>query len=101
MIEGIRIEVKSEELTALLKERAAYHADKAAWYAEQIKNLKNGGLRPEHVSNDPLSGLERSHQDHQQKAALFSFLRDHVISGETYRLSENDLSRLEFISRYI
>jgi hypothetical protein len=44
--------------------------------------------------------MGRSECSHREKAAFFSFLAEHLIPGETYRLTEDDLARLEFVSRY-
>jgi hypothetical protein len=101
MIEGLKIEIPTRELREHIEARAQYHRDKAEWYAGQVSNLRAGGLAEQrHMSNDPVSSLERSEQDHREKCAFFSFLAEHLIPDETYRLTEADLSRLEFISRY-
>jgi hypothetical protein len=100
MIEGLKIKVSSAELKSHIETRAAYHQERAVWYEGQVVNLRSGGVRPEAVSNDPASSLERSAKDHKEKAALFSFMADHIIPNEEYILSENDLSRIELVSRY-
>jgi hypothetical protein len=100
MIEGLKIEIPTAELRAHIEGRARHHRDNAEWYEGQSRNLRAGGLAESHVSNDPVSSLERSEQNHRDKAAFFSFLAEHLIAGETYLLMEDDLARLEFISRY-
>ena len=100
MIEGLKLEFSSGDLKNHLLNRRNYHSEKAIWYKGQVESLQKGGMRPEAVTNDPLIGLERTMQDHKQKAEFFSVLRAHVIPDETYILSENDLARLEFISRF-
>ena len=100
MIEGLKIEIPTEELRAHIEGRARHHREKAEWYEGQVRNLRAGGLSEHHVSNDPVSSLERSEDSHRERAAFFSFLAEHLIEGETYRLTEDDLARLEFVSRY-
>jgi hypothetical protein len=100
MIEGLKIEIPTEELRQHIEGRSEHHRDKAEWYGGQVRSLRAGGLAESHVSNDPVSSLERSELNHRDKAAFFAFLADHLIEGETYRLTEDDLARLEFISRY-
>ena len=39
----------------------------------------------------PRHGLERKHQEHPARVALLTFLRDHLVAGEMYRLGEEDL----------
>jgi hypothetical protein len=94
MIQGLQIEVSSEELKKHIGERAKHHREKAEWYEQQVKNLKAGGVGETIASNDPMSSLQRSAQEHKEKCAFFSFIND------TYRLTEHDLARLEFVSRY-
>lgn len=101
MIEGLRIEIKSAELATHLQMRATYHLERAKWYSGQVEALRSGGLRPEAVTNDPLSSLERSMKEHQERAAFFLFMADHLVPDETYRLTESDIGRLEFVARYV
>lgn len=101
MIEGLKFEVKSAELVAHIGERQKYHTDKTNWYDSQIESLRNGGVRPEAgVSNDPINSLERSRESHKMKAQLFTFMKEHIVPGEVYRLNEGDLARLEILDRY-
>jgi hypothetical protein len=103
MIRGLKIEIPTQELREHIEARAQYHRDKAEWYAGQVRNLRAGGegLGEYHASNDPVASLQRSEHSHQERCAFFSFLAEHLIADETYRLTEEDLSRLEFISRYL
>ncbi len=100
-IEGLKLEVPGQEVHDHLRRRAEYHRAKAEWYAGQVESLQSGGVRPTGVSNDPLQSLEQSQQEHRAKAELFAFMADHVVRSATYRLSEQDLARIEIISRYV
>ncbi len=45
----------------------------------------------------PRRGLEQQHQQHLERAELLTFLRNHLVSGEVYRLSEEDLRFAELL----
>jgi hypothetical protein len=100
MIEGLKIDVSSEELARLLREREVHHNNRVETYATKIDALKEAGVEELPVSGDPLSGLQTKVIEHQRKYALFHFLREHLIPHEIYRLTETDLARLEILSRY-
>jgi hypothetical protein len=101
MINGIQIEMSTDKLAAHIKQRADFHRSKAAWYKQQIQSLTAGGLegRGGH-SNDPIGSLSQSQRSHEEKAAYFAVLHENLIPNETYRLSQDDLSGLEFVSRF-
>lgn len=101
MIEGIRIDVSSDELVARLAERIQFHHEKAKRYAAQIEALTSSGIQPNPSnSGDPFRDLTQHRDTHANKVALFTFMRDHVVPNETYRLSEQDLGRIEILDRY-
>lgn len=104
MIEGLHIEIPSAELKAHIQERADHHKKRAKFYTQQAEDLQRGHQREmedQHGgSYDPLDGLLRKVNEHQHKAAFFQFIADHIVPNEKYRLSENDLSRVELFSRY-
>ena len=100
MIEGLKIKVNSAELKAQIESRATYHSERAKWYERQIGNLRAGGVMPGELTSDPVSRLERSAKEHQEKAALFFFMAEHIIPNEEYILDEGDLSFIELYSRY-
>lgn len=97
MIEGIKIELDSHELRQTLERRAAHHKERAAWYGEQVATLCAGGAQTEHRSMDPVSSLRQRGKEHTQTAALLTFVAQHVIPGEVYRLTQADLSRFELV----
>ena len=99
MIEGLQIDISSEELKVHLAERAKYHRERAEWYNAQATSLRDG-LRITHVTNDPVISLEDSTKRHQDNSAYFSFMAEHIIEDEIYRLPQDDLGRIELASRY-
>jgi hypothetical protein len=98
MIEGIRIELNTDELCKHLLGRVKFHHDKGQWYANHAQELKDAGS--EGKSNDPAASLRQSANTHADREAFFQFIADHLIPNEVYRLSESDFTRLEFAARF-
>jgi len=101
MIEGVKIDVSSAELEQHLRERVAHHGERTEFYRGQVDALREGGVGQQAATNDPISSLEQSAKHHADRAAFFRFLADHVVPKQTYRLSEQDLTRIEVIGRYL
>ena len=100
MIEGLKIDISTAELRNHFEERAKYHRKKADWYHSQIKSLREGGVAPTRMSNDPVGSLEHSASHHVTKTAYFTFMAEHLIPDEIYRLTEDDLGHIELASKY-
>lgn len=70
-------------------------ADEAAQGGGTVtQNSVTGGADP------VVTALEGRLRSHKERFTLFAFMEEHVIPNETYRLTENDLTRLEIVSRY-
>jgi len=105
MVEGLKLDVRAEELVARLDERVSAHRAKVDAYAAQLRRL--GDIGPDPDDDDgmaelrgrgsPRRSLEQKHQQHTERAALLTFLRDHLVAGEIYRLSEEDLRFAELL----
>lgn len=96
MIEGFKLDFSSAEIVAHLNDRAAHHEKRVAQYAEQLRAF--GDLPASNTSNDPRHSLEGSRKHHADRYALFVVMAAHVVPSETYRLCENDLTRLEILA---
>ena len=100
-VEGIKISMSTQELRTHLQVRIEQHKEKAAFYVDQVKRLRENGVAVnEHVSNDPTRSLQNSAEEHLGRAGLFGVLAEHLIPNETYILGDHDLTRLELISRH-
>lgn len=99
MIQGLQIELTSNELRTHLSRKAADHAKKADAYATQYLEVKK--LQPAEggMTNDPAQSLAMSRDMHAKKSNYYAFLAEKLIPNETYRLQEHDLERLEWFSR--
>lgn len=98
MIEGLRFDVSASEMHNHLYEREKHHLDRVKFYKEQVSTLERGSAEGMNYSGgDPVRALKDKAAEHLRKASLCRFLLSHVVKDETYRLSESDLSKLEFI----
>lgn len=102
----MQVDVSSDELLKILKERKKHHDDKSAAYSKQAGELTKVISAIEEdmdigkVSNGtPAESMERKAREHSEKARYYEFMIDHVIKNDTYRLSQEDLVRLGITAR--
>ena len=105
MIEGLQFDVTYGEMRDHLRERAAHHQQRAKFYGEKVaglgadvEDIQAAMYANSSVVSDPLKALKDKQAQHRRRGELFAFMERHLIEGETYRLDEHELSRLEFIS---
>jgi hypothetical protein len=86
MIDGLKVTMSGEELKGKLDERIQSHARQAAHWARQLKTPRSdeGVPMPAHIVENE---IERAHD----QVETLTFIRDHIIGEETYRLGEYDL----------
>jgi hypothetical protein len=108
VVDGFRIEMTADELMQHLDTRIQHHRSAATdCDAKRIRFEAVGSLPDEEESEAPFLGcwpgygteLERRAESHRRKEATLTFLRDHVIAREVYRLGEHDLRLLELWPR--
>ena len=108
MVDGFRIEMTADELMQHLDTRIQHHRSAATdCDARRIRFEAVGSLPDEEESEAPFlacwprygAELERRAESHKRKEATLTFLRDHVIAREVYRLGEHDLRLLELWPR--
>lgn len=101
VIHGLKILISGGELEQHLRAKVEYHTTKAAGYARQVDGISELQDDDANVyqSNDPKQGLMNSANIHRNKAALFTFMADHLITGANYMLDESDLLRVEIMER--
>lgn len=100
MIDGLRIEMKSAEVVAHCLSRAAMHREKAETYAKRIAAVGEAMGEVAVASNDPAFNMKGKLDHHRKQLGFFSFIAEHVVPDDVYRLTEEDLGRLEIASRY-
>lgn len=100
MIVGIHCDLSTKEMRDRLAERIRHHKEKIAFYTKTAKDLVDNGMAASASrSMDPVSGVQEKAREHEAQEQYLGFVRDHLVEGETYRLSEHDMRQLGFITR--
>ncbi len=102
IINGLHIDVSSDELKTLLLGRLKYHQDKVGFYEKQLVEMKkvDAALTAEAQemgktsTRGPLESLEQAVKKHKDQTVYYKFMAEHVIANATYRLDEAALLRL-------
>jgi hypothetical protein len=85
VIDGLKVTMSGEELKEKLDERIESYARQAAHWARQLETPgADGQAVPAHMVQHQ---IERAHD----QVETLTFLRDHIVGDETYRLGEYDL----------
>ena len=96
MIDGLKLTMSGEELQALLLARIQHHEQRAEWWARQ-----ETGMPQEDETGDapalPETICRNEAERHAWRAEVMQFIRDHVETGETYRLDTADLELGELL----
>jgi hypothetical protein len=96
MIDGLKIEMTSDELFARLSDRIAHHQMGAAEFNERLQQedrveAADAVDLEEPASLTPRHMLEARRDEHREQAGFLELLRSHLVRGEVYRLGEEDL----------
>ena len=102
MIEGMKLDFTTEQLKKHCATRIAYHEKRAVFFADEAKRFADDAREADLVSNRGYTAgkgdlLARA-ENNKKMAAYFKIVSDHLVPGETYRLSDSELSRLELTS---
>lgn len=108
MIQGLHFDISSEELGTVLQTRIDQCEKKIQMFeaqaekqAELTRELGKGDVEMPKFSGDQATNLQAKAEEYKQKKKEYSFLKDHLINGETYRLDRGDLNYLGIVaSRY-
>jgi hypothetical protein len=95
MIDGLKLTMTGEQIGSLIEQRAVEHRTLATnWKREAARTLEDQTedkpLLPQHM-------CEHEADRHEWRAAVLTFLRDHLDLSETYRLTEFDLDFAELL----
>ena len=103
MIDGLKLDVTADEIVKLLDERinelvTGADADESnAQKLAQTEDIDDDGVDEITVG----TRLRRRAQRERERADALTFMRNHVVRGETYRLTSDDLRTLELLpNRY-
>ncbi len=107
MIEGLKVDVRAGEIVDRLDERIRYHRARVECSEQQLAKTAAMGDEPDEEDGampfpgavpSPRFRIEHRLRGHQERIAALTFLREHVVEDEVYRLSEEDLTALEILS---
>lgn len=100
MIQGLQVDVQSDELKKIIKSRIDYHTERAALYESKAEEIRKSleGVEEKTIGKvsggTPTQNLEDKAREHKDKLVHFQFMLDHVILNDVYRLSQQDLQLL-------
>lgn len=102
MVLGLLVDVKSDELLSIFKERLAHHQEKSKTYTEQATSLASQlkSIEEDLVTGKgsgggtPVDTLNKKAREHQDNANWYDFMIKHVIQNDVYRLDQRDLQRI-------
>ena len=93
------IQKRIDELEALLKAGTA--AAQVALQASAFSSAGGGTVDPAYSLRAAETSYKNSINEHGRKAAFFEFMASHIPENEVFDLSENDLTRLELLEKYL
>ncbi len=105
MIEGLRLDVTADEIVKLIDRRITEHTENAETDEADAKKFDVTARTDEddEYADEMSVGarLRRRAQRERERADALGFMRSHVVRGETYRLTNDDLRTLEILpTRY-
>lgn len=101
MIEGMQVQLTSEQVAEILRERIRTYTEKADWYADQAKKwLAVNAEVDVHEKPERAVHLEEKAQTGREVVKYAKFLLEHLIPDQTYRLGLEDLRTLGVLTNY-
>jgi hypothetical protein len=107
MIEGLRLDITGAELQTRLDERIEHYRARTTTLASQLDRLAQPDLEetrdddeppyPYHRHDSPLRSTQRRIERVQARLTMLTFLREHLVREEVYRVDADDLTILEIL----
>jgi len=98
MIDGLRLDVTADEIVKLLDERINEHVEGADTDESNAEKLSRTDDDDDDMDEVAVSTrLRRRAQRGRERAEALTFMRNHLVRGETYRLTAEDLRALELL----
>ena len=108
MIEGLRLDITGGELQARLDERIELYRGRTDGLVAQMDRLSGPGMEDTRDddeppspflcrSDSPVRATQRRLERLQNRIVVLTFLREHLVRDETYRLDVDDLEELEIV----
>ena len=99
MIEGLLFEIESGELKKMFEARARHHEKKAKYFADRAEKAEEDPMPADLTSNRSVVSAKRDFlrraEAEVQENSRFKFMAEHLIEKEIYRLTWEDLQKLE------
>lgn len=95
MIEGLKVTIPGRELREICLKQAEYHRQRAAVYAEQLKNLQASQVEGmQYSGGDPKKAMADRQDKHTSSVAEMEFTARYLDLNENYLLGATDLHKL-------
>ena len=88
MIEGLKLTMTGADLRRHLSARIEWHRERVLDYERE---MDRGSLGDPGEVRLPAHVVEHMRDEHESRAGVLAFIREHVLESETYRLGEGDL----------
>jgi hypothetical protein len=95
MIEGLKVQMTSEELARRIDQRIDWHEARAAEYERELLMSPTSA---DAAAPDQL--VEAELQEHREQAGILTLLRDYLLPGEIYLLGEMDLRFADLVPEF-
>ena len=102
MIEGLKFQMKSADLVKHLASRVEHHSARAASYKKEVANFKENAADSQFKMGQntivkTVEELEKQEVFHRMSAKYFKVICDGVIPDDTYIMTKEDLSHIEYV----
>jgi hypothetical protein len=98
MIEGLHVDVPAAEVKEAFRRRIEHHTERLAIHRRQLELLREamgGDAREARGSGrNPIDEQQEKVTEHSDAIAYCSFMHDHLVADETYRLKEGEVFKL-------
>lgn len=101
MIEGMQVQLTTEQVAEILRERIRAYTEKADWYANQAEEWKKINAEVDvHEKPQTAAHMEEKAQAGREVVKYTKFLLEHLIPDQTYRLGLEDLRTIGVLTGY-
>lgn len=91
MIEGVKFDLKSEEVKEIFMKKSEACLKMALHYEKNAEVLEANNAENESMSNSTPKDIKTKAKHQREMAENYKFWADHVIPNEIYRVTRSDL----------
>lgn len=98
MITGLHVDIPGNEVKTLLEKKAERHAERLSVHKQNLKQIEDGPRERRYLASgpDPADHARQAIDRHRYQLDLCTFMAEHVVVNEIYRVSHADLATLGF-----